>query len=79
MNAQHMRAGVALGAIVAGALAIGAGAARGAPAGAATEWNLVAVDTLVDWCRTGPRLARVEGVDVREATPGGDSSFGVRP
>ena len=49
MNAQHMRAGVALGAIVAVALAIGAGAARGAPAGnAATEWNLVAVDTLIN-------------------------------
>ena len=49
MNAQHMRAGVALGAIVAVALAIGAGAARGAPAGnAATEWNLAAVDTLIN-------------------------------
>lgn len=43
------------------------------------EGDPVAVDTLVDWCRTGPRWARVEGVDVREATRGGDSSFGVRP
>lgn len=48
MNAQHTRAGVALGAIVAVALAIGVVAARGDPAGnSATEWNLVAVETLL--------------------------------
>jgi hypothetical protein len=49
MTAQHTRAGVALGAIIAVALAIGVVAARGDPAGnAATEWNVTAVDTLVN-------------------------------
>ena len=34
-----------------------------------------AVDALVDWCRTGPRLARVERVDVRPGTDEGAASF----
>ena len=42
------------------------------------EGDPAAVDALVDWCRRGPRLARVEGVDVRESAPEGASSFGVR-
>ncbi len=42
------------------------------------EGEPAAVDALVDWCRSGPRLARVEGVDVRESAPEGASSFGVR-
>ena len=49
MYAQLTRAGVALGVILTVALAGGAVAARSAPAGnAAAEWNLVAVDTLVN-------------------------------
>ena len=34
-----------------------------------------AVDALVDWCRTGPRLARVERVDVRPGDDEGSTSF----
>ncbi len=49
MNPRHIRAGVALGAILAVALAVGAVGAGGAQAAnAATDWNLVAVDTLVN-------------------------------
>ena len=49
MYAQLIRAGVALGVIITVALATGAVAARGAPAGnAATEWNTIAVDTLIN-------------------------------
>ena len=36
------------------------------------------VATLVDWCRAGPRFARVEGVEVREETPEGLAGFEVR-
>ena len=42
------------------------------------EGEADAVDALVDWCRTGPRLARVERVDVRPAPDEGLTSFGVR-
>ena len=49
MYAQLKRAGVALGVIITVALVTGAVAARGAPAGnAATEWNTIAVDTLIN-------------------------------
>jgi acylphosphatase len=34
-----------------------------------------AVDSLVEWCRTGPPAARVEHVAVREAAPTGATSF----
>lgn len=37
-----------------------------------------AVTALVDRCRTGPPAARVEHVDVREATASGESGFRVR-
>lgn len=37
-----------------------------------------AVDALVEWCRSGPRLARVEHVQVREGTVSGAGSFDVR-
>jgi acylphosphatase len=37
-----------------------------------------AVDSFVDWCRTGPSLARVRNVAVREATVAGATSFEVR-
>ena len=37
-----------------------------------------AVDALVEWCRTGPRLARVDGVDVRPSTAQGATTFEIR-
>jgi acylphosphatase len=37
-----------------------------------------AVDALVEWCRTGPALARVRNVAVREANATGATSFEVR-
>ncbi|MEO5664003.1 MAG: acylphosphatase [Nocardioides sp.] len=36
-----------------------------------------AVDALVEWCRTGPALARVRNVAVREAAATGATSFDV--
>jgi len=36
-----------------------------------------AVDAMVDWCRTGPRLARVEAVDVRGSAAQGATTFTV--
>ena len=37
-----------------------------------------AVDALVAWCRTGPAMARVADVAVREAAPTGATSFETR-
>ncbi len=37
-----------------------------------------AVDALVEWCRTGPALARVSNVAVRDASVTGASSFETR-
>jgi acylphosphatase len=37
-----------------------------------------AVDALVAWCRSGPRLARVETVDVRESPAQRATTFDVR-
>jgi acylphosphatase len=37
-----------------------------------------AVDALVEWCRTGPSLAKVRNVAVRDATETGATSFEVR-
>lgn len=37
-----------------------------------------AVDDLVAWCRTGPRAARVERVDVTEVEASGSRGFEVR-
>lgn len=37
-----------------------------------------AVERLVDWCREGPRGARVEWVDVASEEPEGLTSFDVR-
>ncbi len=37
-----------------------------------------AVDALVEWCRTGPSMARVSDVAVREAAATGASSFDTR-
>jgi acylphosphatase len=36
-----------------------------------------AVDSMVAWCREGPRRARVEQVDVREVQPTGTEGFEV--
>jgi acylphosphatase len=36
------------------------------------------VDALVDWCRRGPRLARVKRVDVRPGADEGATSFEAR-
>jgi acylphosphatase len=41
------------------------------------EGEPVAVEALVAWCRTGPRLADVESVDVAEEEPAGISGFEV--
>jgi len=37
-----------------------------------------AVDALVEWCRSGPALARVRNVAVREANETGATTFEVR-
>lgn len=37
-----------------------------------------AVDALVDWCRSGPRSARVDRVDVRPGDDEGRTGFDVR-
>lgn len=37
-----------------------------------------AVDALVTWCRTGPSMARVADVAVREAAASGATSFETR-
>ena len=42
------------------------------------EGDDAAVDALVDWCRTGPRMARVRNVAVREARVLGAGSFDLR-
>lgn len=42
------------------------------------EGDAEAVDALLEWCRSGPSLARVQHVVVREARDGGASSFDIR-
>jgi len=37
-----------------------------------------AVDALVDWCRTGPRFARVDEVSTSAREPSGARGFSVR-
>ena len=37
-----------------------------------------AVDALVDWCRTGPPWARVDGIDITDDAPRGDTTFVIR-
>jgi acylphosphatase len=36
-----------------------------------------AVVAMIAWCREGPRLAAVEGVEVRDIDPTGDDGFRV--
>ena len=45
---------------------------------AAFEGPTHSVDALVQWCRKGPSWARVEGVDVTDEPPRGESSFTIR-
>ena len=42
------------------------------------EGDASEVAALVDWCRSGPRFARVEAVEVREEAPEGLLGFEVR-
>ena len=44
---------------------------------AAFEGTNGAVDRMVDWCRSGPELARVDEVEVVAENPVGDASFRV--
>ena len=39
------------------------------------EGEAEAVEALLDWCRSGPRQAKVEKVDVTDAEPRGLSGF----
>ena len=41
------------------------------------EGEPAAVESMVAWCREGPRRARVKHVDVRDAEPTGARSFDV--
>jgi acylphosphatase len=36
------------------------------------------VESMVDWCRRGPRGARVDDVDVTWAEPQGEDGFAIR-
>ena len=42
------------------------------------EGEPAAVEALVDWCRAGPRMARVQRVVRREGTASGARTFEVR-
>jgi acylphosphatase len=37
-----------------------------------------AVERLVEWCRSGPRRADVDGVEAHEEDPTGQQGFGIR-
>jgi acylphosphatase len=45
---------------------------------AAFEGTPDAVTTVVEWCRHGPRFARVDSLDVREEEITGEKGFEVR-
>jgi acylphosphatase len=44
---------------------------------AAFEGDATAVESMVEWCRRGPRGARVESVDATAEEPVGTSAFAV--
>ena len=44
---------------------------------AAFEGPSVAVDQMVDWCRTGPRWATVSGIRVVDEEPTGEDGFRI--
>ena len=57
-----------------------AGYVRNCPDGrveAAFEGGDEAVDGMVDWCRHGPEMARVEDVEIVAEQPVGDTAFRV--
>ncbi len=45
---------------------------------AAFEGDRDRVESMVEWCRRGPRGAQVEGVDVEWGEPQGEQGFSVR-
>jgi acylphosphatase len=58
-----------------------AGWVRNDPGGrveAVFEGPADAVQTLIDWCREGPAHARVDGVEVSEEMPVGETGFRVQ-
>jgi acylphosphatase len=57
-----------------------AGFVRNLPDGrveAAFEGDSEAVERMVDWCRDGPSMARVDHVAVTEESPAGQSEFDI--
>jgi acylphosphatase len=42
------------------------------------EGEAAAVDSLVHWCREGPRLARVSDVQLFDEDPQGETGFVIR-
>jgi acylphosphatase len=42
------------------------------------EGNDQRVESIVDWCRRGPRGAQVDDVDVTWAAPEGEKDFAIR-
>jgi len=64
--------------------AVGAGVAgwvRNTPDGdveAVFEGPVAPVEALVAWCRRGPALARVEGIEIADEQPAEESSFRIR-
>jgi acylphosphatase len=45
---------------------------------AAFEGPAHTVDALVQWCRNGPSWARVDGIDITDEPPRGETSFTIR-
>ena len=59
-----------------------AGWVRNCPDGtveAVFEGSEDAVRRMVDWCRTGPRYADVDRIDVADEQPTGETGFTVTP
>ena len=56
------------------------GWARNEPDGSVAAWfegDRGPVEAVVDWCRTGPPGARVEGVEATESAPAGETGFRI--
>jgi acylphosphatase len=57
-----------------------AGFARNLPDGrveAVFEGDEQAVDQMVEWCRTGPSLARVDKIEIQQEPPTGERQFRI--
>ena len=57
-----------------------AGSVRNLPDGrveAFFEGSHDGVEALLDWCRHGPRMAAVSGIEVEELDPVGDDGFAI--